>query len=163
MSRGQVRLHLAKEHEDRVKERLVELGWAVSSYGQGAFCDDVRQALVDYRPVAHWRWMPDLIAARGPRVALIDAKADESVTPNFSIEVAAYMAHLTMRGLGLPIFYVWADMTCNTPHGLRVLRWELEPQRGLNRGSGTPFALVAKADQHPFDWAFGHESARKAS
>lgn len=158
---GQHRLHLGKSHEDAVADRLRAHGWVVHPWGQGLFADDaigdeVRAALVTREPKTLWRWIPDLIAVKGNKIYLVDPKTDiRSDTPNFSLEVDAYMAHSMMRCLGLPIVYVWQDFTCNAPHRLRPVAWFLEPQRGVTRGSGTPFVLVAKADQDPFEKVFG--------
>lgn len=148
-------MHVGVHHEQEVARRLEASGWDVQRWGQGQFTETIRQALVAKRPTVYWRWMPDLVAARGTRICLIDPKSDSSSTPNFSIEIDAYIAHRAMLGFGLPIVYVWADMTVNTVDGLYVVRWELRPQRGINRGSGTPFALVRKIDQQPFEKFFG--------
>lgn len=156
------RMHIGVSHEMNVMQKLQRHGWAVQKWGQGLLDDEIRTALVAYKPKAMWRWLPDLIAVHGRRIFLVDAKTDQSTTPNFSLEVDAYMAHKAMRALGLPLVYVWQDMTTNTPEGLDVVRWVLEPQRGLNAGSGTPFLLVRKADQHPFEWAFGEPVERAA-
>lgn len=159
MTTGAVRLHLGKGHEAAVAAKLEAHGWTVHPWGQGLFTDDagevIRQALVARQPKTYWRWIPDLIAVKGRAIRLVDPKTDLSDSPNFAIEIDAYLAHLAMSGFGLPIIYVWQDMTCNSPAGLFVHRWFPELQRGATRGSGTPFGLVAKADQHPFDWAFG--------
>lgn len=65
------------------------------------------------------------------------------------------MAHSMMACLGLPVIYVWADFTCNQPHLLKIVKWQLDPLRGQVAGSGTPFLLVRKTDQRPFDDVFG--------
>lgn len=163
---GARRLHMGKSHEQDVMDRLPLHGWDVHPWGQGLFDDGttgekVRAALVLHRPKTYWRWIPDLIAVKDDRVLLIDPKSDQrGNTENFSIEIDAYMAHQVMRGLGLPIVYVWQDMTCNTPDRLFVHSWFLNPERGRFRGSGTPMGLVYKADQRPFEWAFGPPLAR---
>ncbi len=162
---GERRLHIGKAHESATAERLHAHGWTVHPWGQGLFTDDdageeVRAALVTREPKTLWRWIPDLIAVKGSQIYLVDPKTDlRSDTPNFSLEVDAYMAHSMMRCLGLPIVYVWQDFTCNAPHRLRPVRWQLEPQRGEVRGSGTPFVLVRKVDQLPFEAVFGPAAA----
>lgn len=160
MSQGAVRLHIGQGHELEVAAKAKAHGWSVHPFGQGLFTGDdgdiIRQALVARSPKTYWRWIPDLIAVKGKRTLLVDPKTDlRGDTPNFSIEIDAYIAHLAMSGFGLPVIYVWHDMTCNTPAGLYVHKWFLEPERGALRGSGTPFGLISKSDQHPFEWAFG--------
>jgi hypothetical protein len=149
------RLHVGVLHEANVRDRLEERGWHAYTWGQGLFCDDVRTALLARQPAVLWRWIPDLIAVKGPRLVLVDPKTDLfGDTDNFSIEILALTAHKVMTALGLAIVYVWQDFTTNTPDRLRVHRWVTEPHPRPGRGSGTPFALVYKADQHPFEWAF---------
>jgi len=164
---GAVRLHIGKGHELDVTEKLAAHGWIVHPWGQGLFegeaGEHVRQALVARQPKTYWRWIPDLIAVKGTRLMLVDPKTDLTDTPNFSIEIDAYIAHLAMSGFGLPVVYVWQDMTCNTPGGLFVHKWFAELQRGATRGSGTPFGLVSRADQKPFEWAFGPRIALPAN
>ena len=158
---GQHRLHIGKGHEDAVADELRLRGWIVHPWGQGLFDDgevgaQVRAALVTCDPKTLWRWIPDLIAIKGHRIYLVDPKTDlRGDTPNFSLEADAFMAHSMMRCLGLPIVYVWQDFTCNAPDRLRPVGHFLEPQRGKVAGSGTPFMLVRKADQIPFDRVFG--------
>jgi hypothetical protein len=149
-------MHLGLGHEQAVAEHLAGLGWTVHAWGQGLFDDRdgelVRAALVLHRPATHWRWIPDLIAVRGDEIRLVDPKANQSDTEYHAIEIDAWMAHRVMECLGLPIVYVWHDFTCNTPTGLGPRRWFLNPQ-GVN-GSGTPFVLIRKDEQHPLDWGF---------
>ena len=156
-------MHLGVEHELRVMHKIQAHGWACQKWGQGLLDDEIRMAMVAYQPKTMWRWLPDLIAVGGRRIFLVDAKSDATTTPNFSLEVDAYMAHKAMRALGLPLIYVWQDMTCNTPDALKPIRWELQPQRGRNGGSGTPYLLVRKEDQRPFEWAFGQPLARESA
>lgn len=157
--KGQDRLHIGQTHERRVQAELERRGWYVQPWGQGLLHERVRQALNDKAPVVLWRWIPDLIAVKEPRICLIDPKSDyRSDTPNFSIEISAIQAHRAMSCLGLRVVYVFADMSCNTPEDLRPIRWEM-PDPGRRRvaanGSGTPYALVRKSDQHPLDKWFG--------
>lgn len=158
---GQTRLHVGQAHELEVAKQLERRGWAVKPWGQGLFDDNIRQALINRKdPVVYWRWIPDLIAVRGETVYLVDPKTDmRTDTPNFSIELDAFIAHNAMRALGLHIVYVWADLTCNTP-GRLVSAGLFTPEPGRNRvattnGSGTSFMLVRKDAQMPFDKVFG--------
>ena len=158
---GSRRLHTGKGHEEATAGMLRARGWIVHPWGQGLFEDDengeeIRAALVTHEPKTLWRWIPDLIAVRGRKIYLVDPKTDlRGDTPNFSIEIDAYMAHSAMQCLGLPIVYVWQNFTCNSPATLRIHKWMVEPQRGRVSGSGTPFGLVNKAEQYPFDRIFG--------
>ncbi|GAA1928682.1 hypothetical protein [Streptantibioticus ferralitis] len=60
-------------HEECVAWELTRRGWAVDAWGQGVLSNAVRFAL--RRIDSSLRWTPDLIAANGRRVALIDCKA----------------------------------------------------------------------------------------
>jgi hypothetical protein len=154
VTNGAVRIHLGKSHEEAVQERLEQYGWTVQPWGQGLLTDEIRAAWQRHYPPVQWRWIPDLIAVRGTRLVLVDPKWDASPeSPNFSIEQDAIMAHRAMAQLGLRIVYVFGDFSCNTPEGLVIAHRSLGAERERNGGSGTPYVLVRKADQHPFeDW-----------
>jgi len=154
---GQVRMHLGAGHESAVKERLEAYGWTVQAWGQGLITEEIRAAMYAKYPPVLWRWIPDLIAVRGRVVVLIDPKSSERLdTPNFSIEQSALIAHQIMANLGLLIVYVFADFTCNSVQHLQIAYQSLnEPGRVKTGGSGTPYVLVRKADQRPFDEIFG--------
>lgn len=156
---GQDRLRIGLRHERHVQAELERRGWHVQPWGQGLLDDRVRQVLNERAPVVLWRWLPDLIAVRGDRVYLVDPKTDfRPDSPNFSIEISAIQAHRAMSCLGLRIVYVFGDMTCNSPENIRPVQWFM-PDPGRTRiaanGSGTPFALVRKSEQIPFDACFG--------
>jgi hypothetical protein len=153
----QDRLRHGREHEIAVREKLAGHGWAVQDWGQGLLDDKIRVPLRHARRelAVLWRWIPDLIAVkyRSDRwiITLVDPKTDlRTDTANFSIELSAWQAHLAMLPLGLPIVYVWSDFTCNTAERLDPVR--VLP--GVDHGR-TSFMLVRKADQKPFEWAFG--------
>ena len=157
--KGQDRLRIGQAHERQVQTELERRGWYVQPWGQGLLDDRVRQALNDRAPIVLWRWIPDLIAVRGERIYLVDPKTDyRPESPNFSIEISAIQAHRAMSCLGLRIVYVFGDLTCNTPENIRPVGWFM-PDPGRRRvaanGSGTPFALVLKSEQVPFDSCFG--------
>lgn len=146
----QGRLQHGRGHEVRVREKLREYGWYVQDWGQGLLDDEIRLSL--YHPAAEWkvwwRWIPDLIATKNQRAVLVDPKSDlRGTTANFSIEAQAWHAHKLMLSLGLPIVYVWADFTCNTPLGLRPVHFIQGSRIGPGR---TDLYLVSKADQIPF-------------
>ena len=148
-------MHLGQAHEQAVRERLSLYGWDVQPWGQGLLTDSIRASIQHQFPPVLWRWIPDLIAARGKRVWLIDPKSEQRFdTPNFTIEQSAYQAHCAMAVLGLRIVYVFADFRCNTPEGLKVVHHSIG-DRQQTGGSGTPFLLIRKAEQFGFDEFFG--------
>lgn len=163
MSKGyQRRMHVGNQHELTVWDALERRGWHTEQFGQGLFSERVRGALRDIKPVTLVRWLPDLIAVkphpREPRdrVVLVDAKSDERHdTPFFSLEASAWTHHLWIEQMwGLPMVYVWSDLTCNRASALKAHRYEPFP-RGKVNGSGTPFVLLRKDEQIPLDRCFG--------
>lgn len=149
----------AAKHEQMVKQQLEIRGWYVRSWGQGIMDDVVKSILRAKSPVVLWRWLPDLIATKGKKIYLIDAKTDIiKNTPNFSVELHAVIAHKAMSPLGLRIIYVFDDMSCNVPERLIPIRWTIPPDEQdcvISNGSGTPYILVRKCDQIPMDTVFG--------
>ena len=156
--RGQIRLHLGAAHEQAVSDALMERAYTVQPFGQGLLIPEIRAALQHLKPDALWRWVPDLIAVRGKKVALVDPKTGwRQDKGNVAIENSAILAHRMMAPLILPIIYVF-----DTPHGLLCAHHdELKIQRYIldtgtvRGGSGTPFALVHHTDLVPFDVMFG--------
>lgn len=147
----QERIGVGRPHEVSVRDRLPQHGWDVQDFGQGVLTERLRSAWRFKEPKIMWRWIPDLVAAKGSQVVLIDPKSGlRDDTDNFAVEMSAWMSHMAMLPLGLPIIYVFSDFTCNTPERLRPVGWitPRDPRR-------TPFVLVRKADQRPFEWAFG--------
>lgn len=156
--RGQDRIRLGEAHERAVAARLVEQGWTVQPWGQGVMQEDIRTSMFHQPHTVFWRWIPDLIAIRGSRVVLVDPKTEKNhATGNHALELDAWSAHQIMAPLGLPIVYVWADFTCNTPDRVRPHRVVYPKADGISirDGSQTPFVLVKKSDQHPFEQWFG--------
>lgn len=147
-------MHIGKAHEVDVRKRLMDQGWDAQEWGNGLLTDTIRNVLQHQPTKLMLRWLPDLIAVRGFGVRLVDAKAEKrSDTPFFSLEIDAWSTHLVLeRVFGIPVVYVWDDYTTNRPSRLVVAQWKLEPDR-VN-GSGTPFVLVEKCAQKPWDWAF---------
>lgn len=152
---------LAEAHEHRVKHELENRGWHVDLYGQGQLSPENRDALMSLGWTCHLRWLPDLLASRAEsnrmRVAWIDAKDElNDDTPNFSLELDANIAHLKLQAVfGIPIVYVWGDLTCSKAADIR--RTDVRyPKRGTVVGSGTPFMLIPKREQLPLDALFGH-------
>lgn len=156
------RLDRGEAHERAVAEKLTENGWHVEAFGQGLFTERTKRAMQQHHPKIMLRWLPDLIASRGTRVILVEAKwSDRTDTDNFSIEIDS-MAALTATEVvwGIPVYIVWRDFSCNRAARLRHVRWEPRPTG--TQGSNTPYMLVAKKDQHPFDEAFGRPLADAA-
>ena len=101
------------------------------------------------------RWMPDVLATRGPYGAMyVDAKDDNSpTTKNYSIELAALACYGMVRArFGREVVLVWPGGTCNYASDLRPTRVET---RAPERGSGTAFVLVKEDDQRSMDDVFG--------
>lgn len=168
MRRGQTRLHIGQVHEQKVQRSLAARGWDVQPWGQGLLSDSIRQAFMDAdrgRDVLLWRWLPDLIAAKGRRLYLVDPKTDiREDTPFFSIELRCIMAQRAMSTLGIRHVVVWSDFSCNFMDLLRIadIRQPAgESRRVASNGSGTPFALVRKSEQLALDDVFGHKLPRQ--
>lgn len=160
--RGQDRIHIGKQHETDVRKRLDAEGWEAQEWGNGLLADTIRNVLQHQPTKIMLRWLPDLLAVRDFNVRLIDAKSGWSDTPFHSLEIDAYACHLILeRVFGIPVVYVWEDFTVNTAGGIKYERWEARPNR--TNGSGTPFMLVRKSDQRPWDWAFPAPATRTGS
>lgn len=153
---GQQRMHVGIGHEVAVTEWLAARRWLVQPWGQGLIREEIRAALGTRWPPVLWRWIPDLIAVRGRQVVLVDPKTSlRNDTPNFAIEQSAVIAHSIMAHLGLQIVYVFADFSCNEVRHLKIAHRTMDSERLMTGGSGTPYVLVRKADQRPFDDIFG--------
>jgi hypothetical protein len=99
------------------------------------------------------RWFPDFIVAKGDAVFLIDAKTTVSDTPNWSIQRDAWICHAALEAsINATVVYVFPNWTANFHQQVRVHTWF--DGRGT-RGSGTPFGLMLKSEQAPFDIVFG--------
>lgn len=154
------RLYLGESHEKRVEEALRCRGWAVQPWGLGLIQKPFHIALQSQPHVVLWRWIPDIIAMKDQIVLLVDAKTEwRRDTPYFTLEINAYQSHLAMAALGLPIVYVWGDLTCNTPQRLNIIDCFFpDPGKrrvGTSGGSGTPFLRVRKDEQRSLDSWFG--------
>lgn len=151
---GQVRMGVGRDHEAAVTQKLTDHGWHVEPFGQGLFTDVIRTAMRHHRPKVMLRWLPDLIATKAGEVVLVEAKSGWSKTDNFSIEIDSVSALLVTEVVwGVPVYIVWSDFTVNRASRLKHVRWEANPD-GV-QGSGTPYMLVRKCDQRPFELAFG--------
>lgn len=152
----------ADAHELAIQHELERRGWHVEPFGIGMLQPTTRDHLHTVQPPTFWRWLPDLIASRDGRVVLVDGKGEQrNDTPNFAIETMAILAHRSMSVFGVPIVYVFSDMSCNWLSDeflAGAVRW-YTPEPGRHRvhsaGSGTPFVLVPKSAQLHMDDVFG--------
>lgn len=154
---GSARMAAAELHEKRVVNELRRLGFTVEPFGQALLSKHARDALRRVDPPTLLRWLSDFIAWRDDVPPfLVEAKGTMSETQSFSIETLSYECALALeRDFGLPVLFVFADMTCNWAS-------HLEPHRrclGSSRGSGTPFVLVWKTDQCALEQMFLRQAA----
>lgn len=158
----QRRLQLAEEHERYVAQELEQRGWLVQRFGQGLLDERIQSALKDRE--TPMRWLPDLLACRGQKVVLIDAKAEQRKdTANFSLELTALTSMVLHKYLyGLPVVIVWDDLRVNTPDQLEPVRWVLDTD-GWVHGSRTPFVLVRKTHSYYMDDWFGAPQAHEVT
>ena len=147
--------------EQHVAEELTIRGWTVNPWGQGVLTEEVRFALKSSD--SYLRWTPDLVAARGESVVLIDCKArmTSSASNRNSIERAAVKAHLQFSAwTDLPVYYVFDNLKVLTPHDV-LTSGRAGPHTRV--GSGAPYYLVPDALAKAFDALFGtYESALRA-
>lgn len=137
-------------HEDRVRWELERRGWTVAPYGQGILPEQIRRALK--QTDSPMRWDPDMVAANGSTVCLIDAKAsmrgDDAWT--YTISRKAVRAHLRMWSeLDLPIVYVFSNLGVATP--AEVLQF----CRLQTTGSAGGYLSFPAGLPRPFDDYFG--------
>ena len=92
---------------DDVAARLREAGFEVEPFGQEQIRSEaVRAALV--ATSSPLRWLPDLIAVRGPLAYWVDAKGGRNDTPNRAIEVSALRTDRDLDRAGFAIVLVWS-------------------------------------------------------
>lgn len=144
-------------HEQRVAEELTLRGWEVNPWGQGILTGCVRGAL--RRTDSSLRWTPDLVAARGEIIALIDCKSrmTSGESDRHAVERAAVKAHLQLAAwTDLPVYYVFDNLGVLTPHDI-LMAGRLGPHTRV--GSGAPYYLIGTGLDRPFDDIFGpHEN-----
>lgn len=151
------RFAMCGTQEQTVAARLETLGWSVAPFGQDRFGDEIVLALKARRPPALLRWLPDFIAARGGKVALVESKSGTTwaQTGRHDVEISALAAYSAIESVfGVPVIIVWPDFTCTFAQDVQPIKWHLEPA-AWTRGSKTPFALVQVGDGRPFDTVFG--------
>lgn len=153
MSSFQHRKAVGDAHERRVAQELARRGWAVNAWGQGVLTDAVQSALRGTS--SSLRWTPDLIAAQGRCVALIDCKSrmTSRATNRHVVERAAVTAHLQLVAwTQLPVYYVFDNLDVLTPYDA-LMAGRSGPRTPA--GSGSPYILVASSHSLPFDGTFG--------
>jgi hypothetical protein len=158
MSSFQRRKAVGDAHEARVAEELAARGWDVSVWGQAILTDTVRSAL--QRTGSFLRWTPDLVAAQGERVILIDCKSrmTSHASRRHAVERAAVMAHVQLAAWALlPVVYIFDDLGVLTPFDV-LLSGSAGPRSAA--GSGAPYFLVPVDRSLAFDDVFG--AARRA-
>lgn len=143
-------------HEQYVAEELTLRGWEVNPWGQGILTHPVRGAL--RRTDSSLRWTPDLVAARGEVVVLIDCKSrmTSGASGRHAVERAAVKAHLQLCAwTDLSIYYVFDNLGVLTPHDV-LMAGRIGPHTRV--GSGAPYYLIGTGLDRPFDDVFGtHE------
>lgn len=105
------RKEVGDAHEARVRYELEQRGWTVAQYGQALLPEQIRRALKVTDSAM--RWDPDLVAACGSYVCLVDAKAAMrgADAHRYNISRKALKAHLAMFAmLDLPIYYVFSNL-----------------------------------------------------
>ncbi|MGW0702258.1 hypothetical protein ACWD0A_23660 [Streptomyces sp. NPDC002867] len=149
----QIRKAIGDAHELRVTQQLTLRGWHVSPWGQGVMGEPIRRAL--HGTGSCLRWTPDLIAACGRQIVLIDCKSrmTSRASRRHAIERAAVMAHLQLVAwTQLPIYYVFDNLDLLTPCDALTLGHQ-GPRSAV--GSGTLYVLVPAARSLHFDDVFG--------
>jgi hypothetical protein len=160
MASFQQRKATGDAHEQYVSDRLAQRRWSVSPWGQGTLTHNVRQVL--RFSDSSIRWMPDLIAARGDALALIDCKSrmTSTTTNRHAVERAAVRAHLQLTAWTyLPVYYVFDNLEVLTPHD--VLTGGRSGPRS-RRGSGSAYYLISVGTGRHFDAVFGDLEGRGA-
>lgn len=163
------RLERGVQWEIALSHRLEKWGWAVAPFGVSTLPGVVSlgrvgrggpppgvlyKTLLDYRDhtgnPSRLRWLPDMIAARGPNLCLIDAKSGRHDTGNYAIEAQALIVgRLLVEQFHTPVFYVWDDGGVITPQTVVINYPQIEVRVPDDddfhvRGSREPFVLVSK-------------------
>ena len=119
-------------------------GWTAEPFGQGLLTDKMRDALKQVRPPTPVRWMPDVIAVKGSRVLLLDAKTGRDDTENVSLEDASSRAALAfVIAMGCRVIHVWpGGKALSAEEAEQIEKRPGPPHHGT--GSGTPYHLISK-------------------
>lgn len=153
MSNWTARKSIGDLLEQRVAEELTLRNWHVNPWGQGVLTESVRSALRGTD--SSMRWTPDLIAARGEIVVMVDCKGrmTSSDSNRHSVERAAVRAHLQFAAwTDLPMYYVFDNLGVLTPHDVLTLG-RVGPHTRV--GSDAPYYLLGVGSDRPFDDVFG--------
>jgi hypothetical protein len=153
MASFQQRKAIGDAHEQYVAEQLTLRGWEVNLWGQGLLTRKLQDALRGTDSFI--RWSPDLIAAKGKDLVLIDCKSRMTSrnTGRHAIERAAVYAHLQLVAwTRLPVYYVFDDLGVLAPHDVLIAG-----QEGPHSiaGSGSPYFLISGSTARRFDGLFG--------
>jgi hypothetical protein len=145
-------------HEDRVRSELEQRGWTAASYGQGILPEPIQRALKHTNSIM--RWDPDLVAAQGSSICLVDAKSsmrgDDAWT--YHVSRKAIRAHLRMwTELDLPIYYVFHNLGVATP--AQLMQW----CRLSTLGEAGGYLSIPAGLPVPFDDVFGMPNAATVS
>lgn len=139
--------------ETHVRNELRSRGWAADRWGQGILDEQVRGILRQSDSAA--RWTPDLIAGRDDRICFVDCKAamTSRASRRHAVERAAVRAHLQLVAwTNLPLYYVFDNLGVATPYDALITGTDGPRQ---SAGSGTPYFLIAAANDRSFDSIFG--------
>lgn len=152
------RKRVGDAHEARVRDELERRGWTVAPYGQGVLPEPIRRALKTTDSAM--RWDPDLVAALGSYVCLIDAKSAMrgEATTRYNISRKALRAHLQMWALrDLPIYYVFSNLGVAT--AVEVMQY----CRLATLGNTSGYVSVPAGVPVPFDEVFGSPQTAMAT
>lgn len=138
------------EHERRVREELERRGWTVNPYGQGVLSEEIRRALKTTD--SPMRWDPDLVAACGSSICLVDAKTAMrgEAAHHYSISRKAVQAHVQMWArLDIPIYYVFSNL------GVATVLDVMHYCRLATLGQTGGYISLPAGIPMPFDEVFG--------
>lgn len=136
--------------EQRVTAELADRGWTVTPWGQGAWPEQVRAALA--RTDSDLRWIPDLVAARGRDLALIDCKNTLRARDGDGHSVSRRCLRAA-RKIGaefdLPVYYVFDTLGVLTPDEVMLY------QRVSTLNNAPSYLFISRSYPRPFDDIFG--------
>lgn len=174
------RLERGVQWEIALSHKLEKWGWAVAPFGVATLPGVVSlgrvrdggpppgalyKALLEYRDAkgrpSGLRWLPDMIAARGPLLRLIDAKSGRHDTGNYAVEYRSLMiGRIVEVEFNTPVFYVWDDGGVLSPRAIALNYPQIEVRTPADyefftKGSREPFVLVSKRIARPATEVFG--------